>query len=253
MKKFLLAIISGTIMMMSTSVSAQNDYGYFNSLAAGLNVGSSGIGVNLASPIGNHFDLRVGALFMPGIKISTDVDVDIPYNLPEGSSGSYPTTIQVNGDLGRVSGEILLNYYPFRSTAFFITAGAAFAGDKLIKIDGHNDELRDLVSELGGDKVGINIGDYVLPVDKNGNVFGGLKVSPFRPYLGLGFGHAVPRNRLGFMVELGVQFHGTPDVYTSSGILETSKVADPDDTFTKVIDKLKVYPVLKFTLTGRIF
>lgn len=76
MKKFLLTILSGTIMMMSTTVSAQNEYGYFNSLAAGVSVGLSGIGVNLASPLGNHFDLRAGALFMPGIKLSTDVDVE---------------------------------------------------------------------------------------------------------------------------------------------------------------------------------
>ena len=70
--------------------------------------------------------------------------------------------------------------------------------------------------------------------------------------MGLGFGRAVPRKRLGFMVEMGVQFHGTPDVYSNSGTMDEATI-DTDDTFTKVIDKLKVYPVLKFTLTGRIF
>lgn len=245
MKKFLLTILSGTIMMMSTTVSAQNEYGYFNSLAAGVSVGLSGIGVNLASPLGNHFDLRAGALFMPGIKLSTDVDVETTH-----AGTSTISTMQVDGDLSRISGELLLNYYPFRSADFFLTAGAAFAGDKLIKIDGHNDELGQQVSE--GNKVGISIGDCVLPVDKNGDVSGGLKVSPFRPYLGLGFGRAVPRKRLGFMVEMGVQFHGTPDVYSNSRTMDEATI-DTDDTFTKVIDKLKVYPVLKFTLTGRIF
>ena len=100
------------------------------------------------------------------------------------------------------------------------------------------DELKELVAEAG--KAGVVIGDYTIPVDKNGNVSGGLKVSNFRPYVGLGFGRAVPKKRLGVMFELGVQFHGKPDVY-------------PDDTFSKIMDKLTVYPVMKIRLCGRIF
>ena len=42
------------------------------------------------------------------------------------------------------------------------------------------------------------------------------------------------------MFELGVQFHGTPEVYA-------------DNEFSDIIDKLTVYPVLKFRLSGRIF
>ena len=56
-----------------------------------------------------------------------------------------------------------------------MTAGAYFGGGTLLKINGHSDQLKDLVDEAG--KAGVVIGDYTIPVDENGNVSGGLKVS----------------------------------------------------------------------------
>lgn len=81
----------------------------------------------------------------------------------------------------------------------------------------------------------------------------GLKVASFRPYLGLGFGRAVPRkNRVGFMFEMGVQFHKIPEVYSDYGELkQLNEMADND--FSDIIDKLTIYPVLKFRLCGKIF
>lgn len=52
-----------------------------------------------------------------------------------------------------------------------------------------------------GKEYGIEIGDYQIPVDENGNVNGGVKVKNFRPYLGLGFGRLIPKNRLGIRFE----------------------------------------------------
>ena len=158
----------------------------------------------------------------------------------------------MEGSIKRVSGELLVNYYPFKKGSFFLTAGAYFGGGTLLKINGHSDELKELVAEAG--KAGVVIGDYTIPVDKNGNVSGGLKVSSFRPYVGLGFGRAVPKKRLGVMFELGVQFHGKPDVYTDYGnVNNLLDEVDPDDTFSKIMDKLTVYPVMKIRLCGRIF
>ena len=115
-----------------------------------------------------------------------------------------------------------------------------------------SEELKNYTAQ--GSEAGVAIGDYVLPVDKNGNVSGGLTVKAVRPYVGIGFGRIVPKKRLGFSGELGVQVHGTPEVYTDNGSLgNLMSELDPDDDFTKIIDKLTVYPVLKLRLTGRIF
>lgn len=185
---------------------------------------------------------------MPNFTYTTDVDVDV--DMGDMYEGDVPTVIDVEGSLKRTSGEVLLNVYPFKSSSFFLCGGAYFGGKELVKIDGHSDELAQLISE--GKEAGIEIGNYRIPVDRDGNISGGLKVSSFRPYAGLGFGRAVPRKRIGFMFELGVQFHKTPEVYTNAGDL-SDLAAEADNDFTDIIDKLTVYPVLKFRLCGRIF
>ena len=188
---------------------------------------------------------------MPGITIKTDVDVEVKGH-PMEQIGSYPASLAMEGSLKRAQGELVASVYPFPSFPFFISAGAFFGGDKLATITGHSEELKNYISQ--GSQAGVAIGDYVLPVDKDGNVSGGLKVKAVRPYVGIGFGRIVPKKRLGFSGELGVQVHGTPEVYTDYGSLDNlMSEVDSDDDFTKIIDKLTVYPVLKLRLTGRIF
>lgn len=247
-KFFTVSLILG-MLMSSFSISAQKELGVFNSLSASVGVGLTGIDVELATPITPYLALRGGVSFMPGINITTGVDVNV--DAPDGVS--VPSEIDLTGSLKRTSGELLLNVYPFPAkSSFFIAAGAYFGGSALVKIDGHSEELKNLIAQ--GEEAGLMIGDYKIPVDKNGDVSGGLDVSSFRPYVGLGFGRAVPKKRLGVMFELGVQFHGRPEVYTDYGnVEELMKEAGEDDTFTKIIDKLTVYPVMKIRLCGRIF
>ena len=248
MKKLFLLSVIVSMFMTCNFASAQKELGIFNSVAVGLDVGSTGIGVDVATPITHYVALRGGVSFMPGIKINTDVNVN--YTDPMGTPAS--SSMDVQGNLQRVQGEFLVNCYPFQKVPFFISAGAFFGGNKLVKINGHSDELAQKIAE--GAKAGIEIGDYTIPVDEHGNVAGGLKVKGVRPYVGIGFGRAVPKKRIGVMVDLGVQIHGTPEVYTDYGnIGNLMSQVDPDDKFTKIIDKLKVYPVLKVRFCGRIF
>lgn len=245
MKKiiFLWAILS--IAMMCSPVSAQKELGIFNSLSVGVSAGTTGIGIDVATPVTPYFAIRGGVSFMPGISFDADVDVDLKDpKLEENSS------LNLTGNMKRASGELLVNYYPFLSSSFFVTAGAYFGGNKLLKVKGHSDKLAEYVN--GGNQASIIIGDQEIPVDKNGNVSGGFKVSGFRPYIGVGFGRAVPKKRIGVQFELGVQFHGSPKLYSSAGDL-SGALADSDDDFTKVMDKLTVYPVMKVRFCGRLF
>ena len=238
------------LLLFGQAMHAQKEHGIFNSLAVGLNVGTTGIGIDVATPITKYVMLRGGVSFMPGIAIKTDVDVQV--DDPTGMGGSYPARLAMEGSLKRAQGELVASVYPFPSFPFFISAGAFFGGDKLATITGHSEELKNYISQ--GSQAGVAIGDYVLPVDKDGNVSGGLKVKAVRPYVGIGFGRLVPKKRIGFSGELGVQVHGTPEVYTDYGSLDNlMSELDPDDDFTKIIDKLTVYPVLKLRLTGKIF
>ena len=252
MKKLFLFIMA---CLSLSSIQAQSkqekEFGFFNSLAIGANVGTTGWGIDVATPLGNHLALRAGFTIMPNFSYSDDVDFSINSTSSYIPDGQIPTSIEVEGTMGRTAGEILLNYYPFKRSSFFLTGGAVFGGDKVIKVKGHSDELAQY-QDLAG-KAGIEIGDYTIPVDQNGNVSGGIKVSSFRPYIGLGFGRIVPKNkRVGFLFELGVQVHGTPEVYTDYGKLG-DLLEEADNEFSDILDKINVYPVLRFRLCGKIF
>lgn len=241
--------------LFSTKLQAQekqeNTFGYFNSLAIGANIGTTGWGIDIATPLGNHFALRAGFTIMPNFSYTEDVDVSVNYSSSYIPDGEIPASIEVEGSMGRTAGEIVLNYYPFKRSSFFIAGGAVFGGDKIIKVKGYSDDLAGY-QELAG-KAGIEIGDYTIPVDPDGNVSGGIKVSSFRPYVGLGFGRIVPKNkRLGFLFELGVQLHGKPEVYTDYGNLG-DLVEEADNEFSDILDQITVYPVLRFRLCGKIF
>lgn len=239
-----IALIAGT-----AQVNAQkNDssmFGVANRIGIGVGAGTEGIGIDLSTPLTKYVQARIGVNIMPDIKINTTATATI-------AELDRSEKIDINGGIGRTTFDLKFDCYPFpNAVPFFVTAGFSFGGDKLVKITGHSDKLAQLVSE--GKKAGVEIGDYNIPVGANGDVNGGIKVSSFRPYLGLGFGRLIPKNRFAVRFELGAQFQGSPKIY-ADGVGNLDKVIgqDPDDDITKLLDYVKVYPVLKFSLRGRI-
>lgn len=242
--KFILSLMLLSGLGIS-SAQAQESDGLFNHLSLGVGVGSYGIDFEAAAPVGKMFAVRGGIGFLPDFSVKTDVNASVRSN---GADKNYD--VDIKGKLQRIQGKIIVNFYPLCKSGLFIAAGAYFGGDKLVEIEGHSDQLRQDMETASS--AGIVIGDKEIPVDKNGNVAGGLKVQKFRPYIGIGFGRVVPNKRVNFMVEAGVQFHGTPEIYTDNGSINSTDVQNIDDKFTKIIDKLKVYPVLNFKLNTRI-
>ena len=249
MKKVII-ILTVLFSAISLKSYAQKELGYLNSIAIGANIGTTGWGIDLATPIGNHFALRAGINFMPNFSMTDEVDINYLWSSASSSYYDGPTSMEIEGTIKRTQAEVLLNIYPFKRASFFISAGAAFGGKEVVKVAGHSDELAKMQSVAEG--AGIEIGDYSIPVDKQGNVSGGIKVASFRPFVGLGFGRIVPKKRVGFLFELGVQLHNTPEVYTDYGNLEVL-TAESENDFTEIMDKLTVYPVLRFRLCGRLF
>ncbi len=90
------------------------------------------------------------------------------------------------------------------------------------------------------------------------------KVKPFRNLsvgveagtagVGIGWGRAVPNNRIGFQFNMGVLFHGTPKIDSSNAeVSEALNDEAEDGGITKIMRKVTVYPVISFKLVGRIF
>lgn len=248
MKKLFTIVMTAATLLFSQNAVAQEtenvqkDKWLLNHVSLNLGVGTTGISIEAATPLSRWVDVRAGVSIVPGIKINTDADVEYS----AGSMGSRSSSVDLEGNLKRIQGQILFNIYPFTHGAFHVTAGAYFGAPELLKIDGYSADLAAL-----GSNAGVVIGDYTIPV-VNGHVSGGVRVNSFRPYLGIGWGRAVSDNRLNFNIDLGVQFHGKPHLYTNAGEIEVSSFEDDND-IQKIMDAVKVYPTLTFRLGFRAF
>lgn len=248
MKKTVFTILAALALLMPGTAAAQD---LFNHLAVNAHVATTGVGVELSTPITKFITMRAGVTCMPGFSFSANVDGQYYVN-------NMPNdfTVDLDANLKRTQGSVIFNVYPLAKakvcSSFFLAAGLYFGGDKLVKIKGHSDEIAEKINQFNGNPY-IELGDYKLPVDANGNVKGGLKVQKVRPYVGLGFGRYVPNKRISVTGELGVQFHGHIKPYTSEGEIEAFDELTEKDDWKKVMDKLTVYPMLKIVISGRIF
>lgn len=269
MKKLMMVAV---ILLTSVgSVMAQNEYkrGIFNHVGLNVGAGTEGISVGVAAPVTNFLEVEAGVNIMPSFKLSGDLDVDVntddlpPVPVP---NVQYPSsaTIHAEGSFDRTTFNVKANLYPFGGgSKFFIAAGLSIGGEKIAEVTGSCDELRKFsennlhtpeLKDQFRKAISANLGGYNLELDENYNLQGDIRCKNVRPYLGLGFGRLVPKNRIGMRLELGCQFMGKLKVYQNGNEIDINKALEDagKDDLSKFVKDLKVYPVLKFSLTGRI-
>ena len=266
MKKLMMVAV---ILLTSVgSVMAQKEYkrGFLNHVGINVGAGTEGISVGLAAPVTSFFELEAGVNVMPSFKLSGDLDVDVnTSSLPQVPNVQYPheATIHAEGSFDRTTFNVKANLYPFGGgTKFFIAAGLSIGGEKIAEVNGSCDKLRKFSQSLPTQElkdqfrqaVSANLGGYNLQFDENYNVQGDIRCKKVRPYLGLGFGRLVPKNRLGMRLELGCQFMDKLKVYQNDTEIDINKALEDagDDDLSKFVKDLKIYPVVKFSFTGRI-
>lgn len=266
MKKLMMVAV---ILLTSVgSVMAQKEYkrGFLNHVGINVGAGTEGISVGLAAPVTGFFELEAGVNVMPSFKLSGDLDVDVnTSSLQQVPGVTYPTetTIHAEGSFDRTTFNVKANLYPFGGgTKFFIAAGLSIGGEKIAEVTGSCDELRKFSQSLPTQElknefrqaVSANLAGYNLQFDENYNVQGDIRCKKVRPYLGLGFGRLVPKNRLGMRLELGCQFMDKLKVYQNDTEIDVNKALEDagEDDLSKFVKDLKIYPVVKFSFTGRI-
>ena len=194
----------------------QNHIGVFNHLGWDVNVGTQGIGVDLAVPITPYFELSAGLNTMPAFKYDTDVNVG---NFTAGDYQFDGGKVNVKGNFERTTGEVKLSIYPFGAkNDLFIVGGLSFGSRRIAKIEAYSEKLEDFyagrpINDINGNPIPVEargevesqIDKYVIDFDHNGKAYGELKARKWRPYMGLGYGRLVPKKTLGFRVEAGVQ------------------------------------------------
>ena len=254
------------MMLLAQPVHAQNEieYGIFDHLGAGVSLGTDGIGLDVAAPLTDYVAFRAGVSFMPKIKIKKK-DIHLKDNDPD-----IEDHVDVEGKLNIFDFKLLADFYPFKSSSFHITAGAFIGSEDAVHAVNTSKILK---YEKDYGQKGIGLGNYWLTTDEKGYVHADLKVNSFKPYIGFGFGRAVPRkSRVSVSCDFGVKFWGKPGLGAmtkdfkhtvgnnsmesyrkfSYDDLDENDDEDLKDAF-KIIEKVIVYPVLNVRISGRIF
>lgn len=276
MKKLLIAcmLLAGGFAQASAQELSPKDFGYFNHLSGGIVLGTEGIGIEVAAPITYDFAVRMGYSLMPKFKYSKSL------NLNENKGAFTKDRVDIGGKLNMGDFKLLVDWYPFRTSSFHATAGFFIGRSTVVKIDNKEPFVKDNYKGLAGIELGVydpsnpqSESRYTLMTDPNGDIKGELEVNAFKPYLGVGFGRAVPKGRIGVQFDLGIQFWGKPELKANMNYVDREtgenvtnfepvkigRITNPDSDYqdlkdaVKTIQKIRVYPVLNIRINGRIF
>ena len=257
MRKFFVFIFG--IVVVLPMCAQKQDKELFNHVSLGLSLGTDGIGIEAATPIGHYVQTRVGVGIMPQISYSDKVHLYTSTTLGEGEELSQK--VKAKGVLHNTTFKWLFDIYPSKHSAFHFTTGFFLGEENVVR--GKNTTTDPLLKHGGA----ILIGGQPFGANQDGIANIHVRANTFRPYVGIGFGRAVPRkHRFAISCDLGVQFWGKPKVYAYNDdilhggmkevrykdIDKNSSAADCRDAI-KIVNSIPVWPVINIRLNGKIF
>ena len=268
MKRFALSLAAPLICLV---LQAQHpwDTNFFNHLSVGVNAGTPGVGADVAMPVCKFIQVRAGFVKMPDFNITASLDAsETQYFDASGTLQQLPEgKLKIQGKPKLANGMIMLDLQPIPISSFHITVGAYFGGGDIIEMYNREDGALSIINEANDQiaqwnaqnpgnpqkPIGLELGDYLLTPDADGNVRATFSTKKFRPYAGLGFGRAVPRKRIGFRTDIGCMFWGKPTIKCNGETISASDVGGDEGKIIRAMSKIKIYPCISFRLCGRIF
>lgn len=253
MKKLL--ILCAALMMLIPSYAQQeHSRKAFSNLGISLNSSITGAGFTLSTPLAKRFVLRAGYQF-PCISYGYEYDDFAPISI--GNSYVDVPELDLTAKLKVGAGHLTVDWIPFKKGEgkFFLTAGFFVGSSELVTLDGQfdmNDPNIKQIQQAGLMKdIELEVGDDVIRATADGHMAAALKVNGFRPYIGLGWGRAIPKHRFGFRFEFGAQFYGHPEIVSDNLVSKGSKseLSDVNET----LDKIIALPRLSLQLTYKLF
>ena len=258
-----LSLLLLTVLLCTQAMQAQYkyektvEYGIFNHLGIGASVGTDGIGFDLAAPVASFAALRAGVSFWPKIKYSTNIDI-------RDTNPAITDEVDIEGKLNVMNFKVLADIYPFKGSSFHLTGGVFIGDEDIVKVSNTSMFIKD-PTKYG--KLGLKLGDRRITTDENGYITADVTVDKVKPYVGIGFGRAVPtKSRFSVSCDLGVQFWGKPragamtkndwgeESYHKFSYTELGEYDDEDlKDGMKTAEKITIFPVLNIRLNGRIF
>lgn len=222
----LIALGSTTVQAQSeTNVTAVKPAPY----SIGLQVGTTGAGLQLARNLQEDGRLvgRVGVSYFA---------YDRVFRVKAGEG-----KLNITPDLVLGIALASIKWHPFKSNPFFLTGGAGYTWRPDVKAN--------VIAEGN-----VTFGGLQISQENVGVVNAALKWNSVLGYAGFGYGRSTPIRRLGFAVELGCYYLGSPTVdlqYT--GFLETTTIDEQLPVIENNLRSYRFLPSLQFILTYGLF
>jgi len=237
--------LSATLLSMGIA-SAQVEMGLFDHVGLGISFGTEGVGIDVAAPIGPHFAIRAGYNFMAYTYDAKEMNFSTEFT-ELGQTYKADITVQPSLDLNNSSFSLLSDYYIKPNGCFHLTAGV-FSGptdllDGTMTITDIKSNCPFLTDAQIRDKVFENMGG-------NNNIMIGISKNAVCPYIGFGYGRAIPQSRVGLGIEIGCQYVGNYKVNDPNNLLDN--YADFNDVVEQ-IESVPIYSTIQLRISGWIF
>ena len=254
MKKAILICLAACL--LSANAGAQ----VFDHLSVGAALGTDGLSIEVAAPIGNHVDVRAGYGLATGLIGYTVQGIRVPEH--PGADHSDEVSVPLRINLGMNDARLLFNIYPSANKGFHFTVGAylgspCFARGTLTDLPA---DYNTMGYDVDGYLVKARDGKFVTELGAPG--LGGPSFA-IKPYFGIGFGRAVsPDSRVSFSFDLGAQYQGKAGLWVEGeGVTgriqkvqitrdQIQDVADAVDEYGKY---LTFWPTVSFHLYVKLF
>ena len=224
----------------------------FTRYSVGLNLGTYGGGLWVATNLSNHFALRAGFNYL-GFTFPTELETSMAaYNRNTGVQ--LPNEVDVN--FGRPEwrmphGSLKIGWTPVANGIFSLQIGA-YVGNFDFVVDGQVDH-----SQPG--TLSFAMAGARLDPRDDGTFDGRLRMGNLvKPYFGIGIGRTIPRSRVGFKFDLGVAYQGPlrfiSDQATLSNVnddIHSEHIPDGLELMKTIADLARFWPVMNFSLTYR--
>lgn len=236
-KSILKSSLLGLFFIFSTTLFSQNENtdSEQSSIAIGISSGLSAIiGVDVAANVLPSLGIRAGYNYL---KFSKD---NYETSLNDLGLGNSNIPFLMDGDIRLNTAQIWFEYMPGEEKLLRIQAGFAYAFDNKIEVNARY-----------GDTFMFN--DFPVTPDRVGDMTITYESNKILPYLGLGFGHAVPKKLLSFSLEAGAYYRGEPQItIVGTELFRPNTTNENGAVISSNASKYKIQPVLTLRLGIRL-
>lgn len=228
---------------------------FLNQLVLSANLSSMGIGLEASTALSDHFMIRAGIDYFPKALGIPD-DIRINDDILKGQiQGNYYPDYHVKFKPDMLHGHVVVDYYPNKFKNFFVSAGL-YVGVTEIKAEGYliNPETgeRSVLRDPKGEWPTLRLRNQRLNID-GGQLNASIRLGEIvKPYIGIGYGRAIPRykNDWGYRFELGFLIQPTDEI-RQGGDRAPVDYTSPVINIDKYFNWVKVWPVLNCRVTFR--